>query len=85
MDQLTRAHERYMNARDNMNKTPVPTHIMREYLDMYRAAKKVQPGLHDVVIVITRNASSEIMEMFRKSSKSVISEQNIQVEVEIRG
>lgn len=78
MDQLTRAYERYMNARENMNETPVPAHVMREYLDLYRAEKKIYPGLHDVVIVITRNASPEMMEMFKKS---VINEQNIQIEV----
>lgn len=78
MDRLTRAYERYMNARENMNETPVPAHIMRKYLDLYRTEKKVQPGLHDVVIVITRNASREMMEMFKRS---VISEQNVQVEV----
>lgn len=78
MGQLARAYERYMDARDNMNETPVPTHVMREYLDLYRAAKKVQPGLHDVTIVITRNASSEMMKVLKKS---VISKHNIQLEV----
>lgn len=82
MDRLTRAYERYMNARELAAKynMPVPTEIMREYLDEYRSARKTMPGMHEVKIVVTRDSSTELINMFRKTAlKSDF--HNVQLEV----
>lgn len=70
--------DRYLNARINMEKTPVPTHLLRGYLDTMRAVRRFGPGLHETVIMVDRNSSPEVLQLFADSAFAV---DNVRLEV----